>query len=89
MLVCITLAERKSELEAAEMVNFLLAFKCIVLQIKDQKKNQWFRYFFFPKNKTQKVQYFNTSLVKNYKLVCSKNFILKCLFSFSLFDDKH
>ena len=38
MLVCITLAERKSELEAAEMVNFLLAFKCIVLQIKDQKK---------------------------------------------------
>ena len=88
MLVCITLAERKSELEAAEMVNFLLAFKCIVLQIKDQKKINGSG-IFFPKNKTQKVQYFNTSLVKNYKLVCSKNFILKCLFSFSLFDDKH
>ena len=88
MLVYITLAERKSELEAAEMVNFLLAFKCIILQIRDKKKSM-VPVFFFPKNKTQKVQYFNTSLEKNYKLVCSKNFILKCLFSFSLFDDKH
>ena len=88
MLVYITLAERKSELEAAEMVNFLLAFKCIILQIRDKKKSM-VPVFFFSKNKTQKVQYFNTSLVKNYKLVCSKNFILKCLFSFSLFDDKH
>ena len=37
MLVYITLAERKSELEAAEMVNFLLAFKCIILQNKGQQ----------------------------------------------------
>ena len=34
----ITLTETKLELEATKRVNFLLAFKCIVLQIKDQKK---------------------------------------------------
>ena len=39
MLVYITLVGRKSELEAAEMVNFLLAFKCIILQNKGQKKS--------------------------------------------------
>ena len=39
--------------------------------------------FLCPKYKTLKVQYFNTLyiFVKYCKLVCSKNFLLKCLFS--------
>ena len=53
MLVYITLAERKSELEAAEMVNFLLAFKCIILQIRDKKKSM-VPVFFFQKIKPKK-----------------------------------
>ena len=44
----ITLAETKLELEATKRVNFLLAFKCIILQYKGQK-NQLFLDFFFPK----------------------------------------
>ena len=63
-----------------KQVNFLLAFKCIILQYNGQKKSM-FPAFLFPKNKTPKTTVFKCISVKYCKMVCSKNFVLTSVFS--------